>query len=52
MEVVEMLDNLKEKARRDPALREMLLATRREKEPLAASVRSAGSLGFRFMRWI
>ena len=50
MEVVEMLDNLKEKARRDPALREMLLATRREKEPL--SVRSAGSLGFRFMRWI
>ena len=32
MEVVEMLDNLKEKARRDPALREMLLATRREKE--------------------
>ena len=36
MEVVEMLDNLKEKARRDPALREMLLATRREKEPLAA----------------
>lgn len=29
MEVVEMLDNLKEKARRDPALREMLLATRR-----------------------
>ena len=29
MEVVEMLDNLKEKARRDPALREVLLATRR-----------------------
>ena len=28
MEVVEMLDNLKEKARRDPALREELLATR------------------------
>lgn len=52
MEVVEMLDNLKEKARRDPALREMLLATRREKEPLLLSVRSAGSLGFRFMRWI
>ena len=25
MEVVEMLDNLKEKARRDPALREVLL---------------------------
>ena len=34
MEVVEMLDNLKEKAR-------WLL-----------SVRSAGNLGFRFMRWI
>ena len=31
MEVVEMLDNLKEKARRDPALREVLLATRKEK---------------------
>lgn len=29
MEVVEMLDNLKEKARRDPALREVLLATRK-----------------------
>ena len=36
MEVVEMLDNLKERARRDPALRAVLLATRREKEPLAA----------------
>ena len=36
MDVVEMLDNLKEKARRDPALREKKLATRSEKEPLAA----------------
>lgn len=53
MEVVEMLDNLKEKARRDPALREMLIATRRgRKRRWLLSVRSAGSLGFRFMRWI
>ena len=37
MEVVEMLDNLKEKARRDLWL---------------LSVRNAGSLVFRFMRWI
>lgn len=50
MEVVEMLDNLKEKARRDPALREMLLATRRKSRWLLSV--SAGSLGFRFMRWI
>lgn len=53
MEVVEMLDNLKEKARRDPALREELLATREEKEPLAAFCRKCpGSWAFRFMRWI
>ena len=52
MEVVEMLDNLKEKARRDPALREMLLATRREKEPLAAFCKKCRELGVRFMRWI
>ena len=45
MEVVEMLDNLKEKARRDPALREMLLATRREKAPLAAFCKKCRELG-------
>ena len=45
MEVVEMLDNLKEKAHRDPALREMLLATRREKEPLAAFCKKCRELG-------
>ena len=45
MEVVVMLDNLKEKARRDPALREMLLATRREKEPLAAFCKKCRELG-------
>ena len=45
MEVVEMLDNLKEKARRDPALREMLLATRGEKEPLAAFCMKCRELG-------
>lgn len=44
MEVVEMLDNLKEKARRDPALREMLLATRR-KAPLAAFCKKCRELG-------
>ena len=45
MEVVEMLDNLKEKARRDPALREVLLATRKEKEPLAAFCKKCRELG-------
>ena len=45
MEVVEMLDNLKEKARRDPALREELLATREEKEPLAAFCKKCRELG-------
>ena len=45
MEVVEMLDNLKERARRDPALREILLATRREKEPLAAFCKKCRELG-------
>ena len=45
MEVVEMLDNLKEKARRDPSLRDMLLATRREKEPLAALCKKCRELG-------
>ena len=45
MEVVEMLDNLKEKARKDPALREELLATREEKEPLAAMKRSTNGGG-------
>ena len=52
MEVVEMLDNLKEKARRDPALREELLATRQEKEPLSAFCKNAGNWVFRSMRWI
>lgn len=45
MEVVEMLDNLKEKARKDPALREELLATREEKEPLAAFCKKCRELG-------
>ena len=45
MEVVEMLDNLKEKARRDPALREELLATRQEKEPLSAFCKKCRELG-------
>ena len=52
MEVVEMLDNLKEKARRDPALREVCLLPVRRKSRWLLSVRSAGNLGFRFMRWI
>lgn len=37
--------SLKEKARRDPALREMLLATRREKAPLAAFCKKCRELG-------
>ena len=50
MEVVEMLDNLKEKARRRFG-RFCLLPVRRKSRWLL-SVRSAGNLGFRFMRWI
>lgn len=45
MEAVEMLDNLKERARRDPELREVLLATRREREPLAAFCKKCRELG-------
>ena len=51
MEVVEMLDNLKEKARRDPALREVLLATRKEKEPLAAFCKKCRELGVPVYGW-
>ncbi|MDO4521584.1 MAG: hypothetical protein Q4B57_00390 [Eubacteriales bacterium] len=46
MSVTEMLDELKEKARHDAALREELLATRIEKNPLTAFCKKCQSLGY------
>lgn len=46
MEVAEMLDELKAKALADAALREVLLATRKEAEPLAAFCRKCRELGY------
>ena len=50
MGIAEMLDELKQKAHNDSALREELLATRKEAQPYAA--KNAGSLDMRSMRWI
>ena len=45
MEVVEMLDNLKEKARRDPALRECCLLPAGRKSRWAAFCKKCRELG-------
>ena len=45
MEVVEMLDNLKEKARRDPVASGDVACYPQEKEPLAAFCKKCRSLG-------
>lgn len=42
----EKLDALLEQARRDPGLRQRLLDTRREKDPVTAFCRLAGASGF------
>lgn len=52
MEVVEMLDNLKEKARRDRRFGRFCWLPVRRRSRWLPSVKSAGSLGFQFMRWI
>lgn len=52
MEVVEMLDNLKEKARRDPHFVKNCWQHVRRKNLWQLSAESAGSWAFRFMRWI
>ena len=46
MEITEMLDQLLEKARRDEALRQQLLATREDEHPLAAFCAKCGELGY------
>ena len=51
MGIAEMLDELKQKARNDSSLREELFATRKDSLMLR-SVRNAGSLDMRSMRWI
>ena len=46
MGIAEMLDELKQKARRDPALRVELLKTRKESQPLSAFCRKCRELGY------
>lgn len=46
MNLGEMLDELKRKAKKDPALRQMLLATRDEKNPLSAFCSVCRQLGY------
>lgn len=46
MNLGETLDELKRKAKKDPALRQMLLATRDEKNPLSAFCSVCRQLGY------
>ena len=46
MTTVELLDELQNKAKRDPKLREILLDTRKEKNPLDAFCRECQRLGY------
>lgn len=46
MEVAEMLDELKAKALADESLRQVLLATRKEADPLNAFCRKCRELGY------
>ena len=46
MGIAEMLDELKQKARRDPALRAELLKTRKDLQPLSAFCRKCRELGY------
>ncbi len=46
MGIAEMLDELKQKARRDPALRAELLKTRKDPQPLSAFCRKCRELGY------
>ena len=46
MTIVEQLEELQAKARKDREIRELLLATRKEEDPLAAFCRTCRSLGY------
>ena len=46
MEITEMLDELKQKALRDPALRAVLLQTRKAAQPLSAFCQKCRELGY------
>ena len=46
MEITEMLDELKSKARRDEKLRAELLETRKDAQPLSAFCRKCRELGY------
>lgn len=46
MQIPELLDTLKQKALRDPALRRELLATRRDPKPLSAFCSKCRELGY------
>ena len=46
MGIAEMLDELKQKARNDSALREELLATRKEAQPYVAFCKKCRELGY------
>ena len=46
MEITEMLDELKQKALRDPALRAELLQTRKAAQPLSAFCQTCRELGY------
>ena len=52
MGITEMLDELKSKARRDPTLREELLETRKDSQPLSTFCRKCRELGMKFMIWV
>ena len=51
MEILEMLDSLKQKALEDKKLREEFLETRKSAYPCLLFVKNAGNLGILFMRW-
>lgn len=46
MGIAEMLDELKQKALRDPLLREELLETRKDNQPLSAFCKKCRELGY------
>ncbi len=50
--IVEMLDELQTRALHEEDIREKLLATRDDSDPLGAFCRACRELGMRSMRWI
>lgn len=45
-EITEMLDELKKRAHREPEIRERLLSTRKENDPVSAFCRTCRDLGY------